>query len=457
MVSVSLMSILPLLVSAYLVSSQILPLVGLKLDVLLSLFISLIIALIGFFVTKEIFDRILSVVTDAKLIAAGDLTRRAHASNEDEVGDLGEALNKLTQRVRSNMDELKVYSERTTEINLDIQKKVIVLSSLLQISSQISRLDKLDDILKVAVEKARLLASSDLAYLFYREGQQETFFMRIAEGLNSDYLYEIKISPTEDAFYEVANSNRPLAMDKKGSPAEEVAKFLRERLKLKNTLMLPVYLHKRVVAVLGIGNAREDFAYTREDIDLLDVFAKQIAIAVENDMLSNDVKKLKIKDDLTGLYNKSFMVNRLQEEIKRAIVYRRPCAFILLDIDNFNKYSQAFGSLQAESVIKRVSALIEGLVTEIDRVGRIGDDEFAVILPEKNKRQARELAENIRKEIEFAYSENSDAARKVTVSAGVSENPLDGISADELLSKADELLGVAKKSGKNRVVIFKEH
>jgi diguanylate cyclase (GGDEF)-like protein len=128
-----------------------------------------------------------------------------------------------------------------------------------------------------------------------------------------------------------------------------------------------------------------------------------------------------------------------------------------LDIDNFNKYSQAFGSLQAESVIKRVSALIEGLVTEIDRVGRIGDDEFAVILPEKNKRQARELAENIRKEIEFAYSENSDAARKVTVSAGVSENPLDGISADELLSKADELLGVAKKSGKNRVVIFKEH
>jgi diguanylate cyclase (GGDEF)-like protein len=100
--------------------------------------------------------------------------------------------------------------------------------------------------------------------------------------------------------------------------------------------------------------------------------------------------------------------------------------------------------------------LINDSVSEIDRVGRIGDDVFAVILPEKNKRQAQEIAENIRQKVESAYSEHYEAEKRVTISAAVSENPLDGITSDELIKKAEELLLVAKESGRNRVVIFKE-
>jgi diguanylate cyclase (GGDEF)-like protein len=456
MISAALMSVLPLLVSAYLVSSHILPRVGLKIDIVASLLISVFIAAIGFFVTKEVFDRVLSVSSEAKMIAAGDVTHDMHVSDEDEVGDLGNALNKLTQRIRSNMDELKTYGERTTEINLGIQKRVVVLSSLLQISSQIAQADKLDDVLKIAVEKARFLASSDLAYLFFREDNQEVFSMRVTEGVNSDYLMDVKISPAEDAFYEVISANKVLILDKQGLLPESLASFVRDKLKLKNTLALPIYLRKRVVAVLGVGNMRPDFSYTKEDIELMDIFAKQIAIAVENDILTLNVKKLEIKDSLTGLYNEAFMRSRLQEEIKRAIVYQRPCAFIILDVDFFKKYNQSFGSLQAESVIKRIASLIKDSTREIDRVGRIGDDEFAVILPEKNKRQAQEIAEDIRKKVEFSYSEDTDPEKKITISAGVSENPVDGVSSDELVDKAREFLGIAKRSGRNRVVIFKE-
>ena len=150
------------------------------------------------------------------------------------------------------------------------------------------------------------------------------------------------------------------------------------------------------------------------------------------------------------------MRNRLNEEIKRAIAYRRPCSFIVVDIDNFKKYNHAFGSLQAESAIKRIASIIRESVTEIDRVGRIGDDEFAVILPEKNKREAQEVAENIRGKVEFSYSEYVDPIRKITVSAGVSENPLDGITSEELIDKARELLEIAKNGGRNRVIIFKD-
>ena len=117
---------------------------------------------------------------------------------------------------------------------------------------------------------------------------------------------------------------------------------------------------------------------------------------------------------------------------------------------------RSFGSLQAESVIKRIAALIKDSVSEIDRVGRIGDDEFAVILPEKNKRQAQEIAENIRRKVEFSYNEEAGPEKKITISAGVSENPVDGITSEELIAKAKELLQAAKNQGRNRVVSFNE-
>jgi diguanylate cyclase (GGDEF)-like protein len=128
----------------------------------------------------------------------------------------------------------------------------------------------------------------------------------------------------------------------------------------------------------------------------------------------------------------------------------------MLNVDNFKEFHQEFGSLHAESTLKKIASLIRDSVTEIDRVGRVGDNDFAIVLPERNKRQAQEIAEDIRKKIEFAFSEESDARKKLTVSGGVSENPLDGIDAEELIVKAADLIKFAKTQGKNRIVGFKE-
>jgi diguanylate cyclase (GGDEF)-like protein len=127
-----------------------------------------------------------------------------------------------------------------------------------------------------------------------------------------------------------------------------------------------------------------------------------------------------------------------------------------MNIDNFQKYRQEFGTLQAEAILKRVSIIIRDSVTEIDRVGRTGGNEFAIVLPEKNKRKAQDLAEDIRKKIEFTFMEERDASKRLTISGGVSENPLDGITAEELVNKARELVELAKKQGKNRIIGLKE-
>ena len=440
-ISLCLMAILPLLVCIYLVSNYILPKVGLRVDVVVSVAVSVFIAGAGFYVIKEVFDRIVSVSSEAKLICAGDITHTLEVEHEDEVGVLSGALNQLTLRIRTDMDELKNYSEKTTEINLEIQKRVLVLSSLLQISSLISMSTQLDETLKLVTEKSLLLANSDVAYLLFRGDRQDNFSMKVAEGINSGYLLKVGIGAKDVLFDRVINQNKSLVLDRQNILADNLTAPFYEKFKIKNTLAMPVFLRGRVLAILGIGNTKEQFFYSKEDAELLDIFAKQVAIVVENDILMHRVEKLEIKDALTGLYNEAFITSRLQEEIKRAITYQRPCAFILFNVDNFKEFRQSFGSIQAEATLKKIAMLIKDSVTEVDRVGRTCDDQFAIVLPERNKRQVQEIAGNISKKVAFSYSEEPDSRKKITVSAGVSENPLDGITAQELMDKARELLG----------------
>jgi len=454
MIAFQLMSILPFLVCIYLVSNYILPKFGFKVDVIVSLSISVFIAIIGLLVIKEIFDRLTSVAAHAKSIAKGNINSRLEIKDRDEVGELGNVLNQLTQRIRGNMDELKAYSEKTTEINIEIQKKIIVLSNLMQISTFISQGEKLEEILRTAVEKSRLLANSETAFLLFKEENKEFFSVKAADGTNANYLMSVNIGPKEDIYNKAFNLNKLLILDKNNLLANNLTVDFFTKFQLKNCLAMPIYLRDRVRAVLGIANNKDGFSYTKDDIELLEIFSKQVAIAIENDVLTHRIEKLETKDPLTGLYNKIFIANRLAEEIKRAIIYQRPCVFIIFDIDNFKDFSQKFGLIGAEAALKKIAFLLRESVSEVDRVGRTDDDEFSVIIPEKNKRQGRDIAEEIRKKIQKEFSKDQDSAKHLTISAGVSENPLDGVQAEQLITKAKELLKNAKNGSKNKVEVF---
>ena len=454
MVAFQLMSILPFLVCVYLLSVHIFSKSGVKLDIIVYLVVSAGLAIVGFLVIREVFDRLASVTSEAKFIAAGDISRNLETEHSDEVGELGRILNQLTQRIRNNMEELKDYSEKTTQINIEIQKKIIVLSNLMQISALISGGAKFEEVLKIAVEKSRVLANSEIAFLLLKDELKGSFYMKVADGIKSDYLSSVEIGPKDDIYNKAFNLNKLLILDKQNSLSANLTVDFLTKFQVKNCLAMPIFLRGMVKAVLGIANSRESFSYTKSDIELLEIFSKQIAVAIENDILAHRIEKLEIKDALTGVYNHLFIQSRLQEEINRAIVYQRPCAFIIFDIDNFKNYREKFGSIYAESALKKVAALIRDYVTEVDRVGRTGDDEFSLILPEKNKRQAQEVAEEICKKIQTSFCADQDSSKCLTFSAGVSENPLDGVQAEQLVAKAKESLKKAKAGGKNQVVAF---
>ncbi len=451
MVAFQLMFILPFLVCVYLLSIYIFPKIGLKPDILVYLGVSVFLAVVGLLVIKEVFDRLIAVATEAKFIAAGDLGRKFSVRQGDEVGELGDVLNKLTGRIRRNMDELKGYSEKTTQINIEIQKKIMVLSNLMQISALITQGGKFTEILKIAVEKSRALANSEIAFLLFKDEAKGSFYVKVADGEKSGYLNRVQIDPGEEIYKKALNDNKVLILDERNSLGGNLGKDLLAKFQVKNCLCVPVFLKENVKGVLGIANTRENFSYDKKDIELLDIFSKQIAVAVENDAMAHRIERLEIKDALTGLYNRYFIESRLKEEIARAIAYQRPCSYIIFDIDNFNNYRDKFGLIYAESALKKMAGIILQCISQVDRAGRIGDDEFALILPEKNKRQSQGIAERICREIQNAFGSGQE---QLTCSAGVSENPLDGVAVEQLTAKAEELLKKAKAGGKNKVVVF---
>jgi diguanylate cyclase (GGDEF)-like protein len=192
---------------------------------------------------------------------------------------------------------------------------------------------------------------------------------------------------------------------------------------------------------LGIGNSSPDFTYSAGDRELLDIFGKQVTIAIENDILARRVEKLEIRDMLTGLYNEQYLRSRLDEEIKRAIMYQRPCGIILVKINNFSTYQNRYGQIACETALKKVASCLGSSLTNVERIARFADYEFAIVLPEKNKRSCEKTAEELKQKVEYLFKDEAQADKRLSISVAVAENPLDGVSAQELILSAQELLG----------------
>lgn len=447
-----LMSVIPLAICVYLAVNYIFPFLNTIWDISIVIAITILIALLGFKISRDIVSPIVDIALQAKVIARGDLSKNIEVTTEDEVGELGNTLNLLMRRIRENMDELRSYSEMTKEINVDISKKVLVLSSVLQISNLISQGTAIDQILNLIINKIAQLEENSTVFLMLLEGR-DTLAMNVNYNLNKEGLKAIKIKMIDGAFGRVVSEKRVDVCDRRSKPDKDCEDLL-GKFGLKNCAFIPVVAHGVVIGILFFGNAASDYEFKDDDIEVLKLLAKQIAIAVENESLSSRAKELSIKDELTGLYNEKYITARLGEEIKRAILSQRPCSFVILNIDDLSLYRDAKGELASEETVKKIGKIIEVNITEIDRVGRLSGDEFAVVMPEKSKKQANVLAEALRQRVEaFGIAGGGKYPRNfVTVSGGLSENPLDGATADDLIKKARALLSEAKVRGKNTVV-----
>lgn len=448
----SLMSIIPILACGYIIFSYTFPSLTELISIITVVAISVVIAGLGLVLARGLVDPVIDMAIEAKMIANGEFGREVKISGQDELGILGESINSMTQKIRLNLDELKSFGQRTKELNIEIHKKVLALSSLLQIGDLVaSGSTELDAILELSVQKVAMLFDGGFCvfYMMLKEESNE-FLPKAHSNVRDEGLLDIVVKKGEGLLGKTLNSKNFLISDKSTKVTQDVEEFKAAH-NVKNMVVVPIYSGNKDYGIFIVGNRQDDYRYKIDDIDLIKIFSKQITIAIENDIWIKKTEEFSIKDDLTDLYNKNFVLSRLDEEIRRSIFYQRPCSFLVFNIDNFKTLRDVKGELVAEDIIKKVSKIIKDNTTPVGKAARIGGDEFAMLLPEKNKREAAEIADDVRKKIESANF-SRDGKISVTVSGGVSENPIDGSTQEELFKKAMEALSSAKSLGKNRVV-----
>jgi diguanylate cyclase (GGDEF)-like protein len=159
-----------------------------------------------------------------------------------------------------------------------------------------------------------------------------------------------------------------------------------------------------------------------------------------------------VTDGLTGLFNHSYFLQALRQELLRAKRHDLKTSLALFDLDDFKRVNDSRGHVEGDRILARTAALIRQSVREIDLAARYGGEEFAVILPETSGTGAFVVAERVRRRIEERFR-RAKAVPKVTISGGLATYPDDAGTPADLIVKADEGLYRAKAAGKNRIIL----
>jgi len=167
-------------------------------------------------------------------------------------------------------------------------------------------------------------------------------------------------------------------------------------------------------------------------------------------------RRLAQTDGLTALYNHRFFQQLLAAEMSRAQRFKRPLSLIMLDVDRFKAYNDAYGHQAGDRALQHLARLLKRSSRNYDLIARYGGEEFVIILPETDKRLAAEVAERVRAAVAETPIEHAEASQGeyITVSLGVAGFPQDAMEKGDLVRKADRALYRAKRRGRNQVCIY---
>jgi diguanylate cyclase (GGDEF)-like protein/PAS domain S-box-containing protein len=188
---------------------------------------------------------------------------------------------------------------------------------------------------------------------------------------------------------------------------------------------------------------------------------RELTLAVVWDVSERKAMMEKIRrqanfDHLTGMCNRRYFMDLAERELERARRYEKPLAVLGIDIDFFKRINDTYGHKAGDLALQKFAATCHEVVRQTDLVGRLGGEEFAVMLPDTPLERSREIAERLRKRVEESelHLPDGETVLRFTVSIGLVYLPAsEHTDIDSLLQKADAALYGAKKSGRNRVVV----
>lgn len=232
------------------------------------------------------------------------------------------------------------------------------------------------------------------------------------------------------------------------SPASAETAFAKNA---KYWLGVPLSSHDATIGALVVRSYTGAIRYTEKDKELLKFVSTQIAATIERKQMYARLENLAQYDQLTGLANRRLLQDRLRAALAKARRDNKPLCLLYLDLDKFKQVNDNLGHAAGDQLLKMAAQRLKACVRESDTVGRIGGDEFIVLLEcISYQRDALAIADKIRAALNQPFALGNQNLR-ISPSIGVALYPTHGSDEKELLSYADKAMYLAKSGGGNRI------
>jgi len=423
-IAISLVTLIPLIVILYHFS-------GVYISIHAVVVAFLIVAL-GWWIIFEVFTSITRVYSNSKKTLKNIGEDTPDVANE--VQSLESIIDILSSKMKSGLEQLKDFSQKTEELNHEVSRKVLVLSTILQANDLFSKEVPSREILQFLNQRLKEILDLKISFCLLVDETSGKLQLASFCGIDAAKIEEVAAKESSD----LHKIGKTFVLDKenKNFPYMRLA----NELGVINVIVTPILSRSQQVGVLLAASSSNDFAFSKDDLSVLNLFAQNIAIIWEHRRLSHKVDELEVFDYLTGLYNEKYIEKRLDEEMVRSLSYQRPCALLFMEISNYDEYQKNFGPIESEKLIKKTAKMFKENLRPIDIPGRFGLNRLCAILIEKNKRQSQVIARELKKRIEDNFK------NQVKLSFSVAENPIDGVTAKELILFAESHIGASESN-----------
>ncbi|HSM23339.1 MAG TPA: histidine kinase N-terminal 7TM domain-containing protein [Anaerolineaceae bacterium] len=225
--------------------------------------------------------------------------------------------------------------------------------------------------------------------------------------------------------------------------------------KPKTFMGAPMISKDRVIGAIVAHDLERENAFSDEDYKLFLMIAAQATIGFENVRLINQLDYLAKTDGLTGIYNRGYFHDVSKNILNSVDKKDTNISMIMMDIDLFKGLNDNHGHHVGDLFLRKTVDICKSILREKDVIGRVGGEEFSIVLPDTTLEEAKKIAERIRSAVENYNLDNEGVKVNTTVSLGVASiHQIESDSLDELLQVSDQALYRAKADGRNRVRVY---
>jgi diguanylate cyclase (GGDEF)-like protein/PAS domain S-box-containing protein len=224
---------------------------------------------------------------------------------------------------------------------------------------------------------------------------------------------------------------------------------------VKNTyLCVPILAQGETLGILHFQATDEAPHLEASQLSFKTTFAGQLGLSIANIRLREALRTQSVRDALTGLYNRRYLEEILEREVRRAARASQSLGVLMIDLDHFKNFNDTYGHDAGDAVLRETGASLTKGIRAEDFVCRFGGEEFVVILPTANLEAACARAESLRLKMkELTVLHQGKSMGMLTISVGVAVFPDHGSSPKELMAAADAALYEAKRNGRDQIAV----